>query len=226
MLHRLAVLSSAARLTGSATLRAVIAFRIARWAAAFVCSLLLCQAPSPVWAAGKNVSAKPAAARQAKKAIGKPAALPASDFGPADILDDEGPGLRGQASFYGKAFQGRRTSTGERFDRREFTAASNRFPLGSRVAVRRVDNDRCAIVKINDRMHARHSKRVIDVSHGVAEYLGMLRAGVVFVRVAPVRRDGLLPENACRSAFEADIPCTDCGEPAQRLLDFSLFSSH
>lgn len=186
----------------------------------------MCQAPSTVWAAGKKQSAKPAAARQAKKAVRKPAALPVSDFGPADILDGEGTGLHGQASFYGKAFQGRRTSTGERFDRKEFTAASNRFPLGSRVAVRRVDNDRCAIVKVNDRMHARHHRRVIDVSHGVAEYLGMLRAGVVFVRVAPVRRDGLSSEHACQSAFEPDLPCAGCGEPVQRLPDFLPFNSN
>lgn len=198
---------------------------ITRWAAAIACGLLLCQAPSTVWAAGNKQSAKPAAARQAKKAVRKPAALPAGDFGPADIIDDDGQGLRGQASFYGKAFQGRKTSTGERFDRREFTAASNRFPLGSRVAVRRIDNDRCAIVKINDRMHARHRKRVIDVSHGVAEYLGMLRAGVVFVRVAPVRGDGLLAEDACRSAFEPDIPCAGCGETAPRLPGFLQFPS-
>lgn len=33
-----------------------------------------------------------------------------------------------------------------------FTAASNRFPLGAKVAVRRLDSDRCAIVVINDRM--------------------------------------------------------------------------
>jgi hypothetical protein len=47
----------------------------------------------------------------------------------------------------------------------------------------RLDNERCAIVKVNDRMHARHRRRVIDVSLGVAEYLDMVRAGVVLVRV-------------------------------------------
>lgn len=150
----------------------------------------------------------------------KPVASPVEEFGPADILDGDGRGLHGQASFYGKGFHGRRTSTGERFDFKQFTAASNRFPLGSLVAVRRVDNDRCAIVKINDRMHARHHKRVIDVSHGVAEYLGMLRAGVVFVRVAPVRRHALPAGESCLSAFEPDVPCAGCGEPPPRLPDF------
>ncbi len=187
---------------------------ITRWAAAFACSLLLCQVPSTAWAAGKKVSAKPASARQAKKAGRQPApaALPASDFGPAATLDDDRPGLHGQASFYGKGFHGRRTSTGERFDVKQFTAASNHFPLGSLVAVRRVDDDRCAIVQINDRMHARHRRRVIDVSHAAAEYLGMLRAGVVFVRVAPLKADG-----ACQAAFESEAPCISCADMPGRL---------
>jgi rare lipoprotein A len=181
----------------------------------------LCQAPSTAWAAGKKVSAKPASARHAKKAVRKsvPSALPASEFGPADILDDDGHGLHGKASFYGKGFHGRKTSTGERYDIKQFTAASNRFPLGSLVAVRRVDNDRCAIVKVNDRMHARHRQRVIDVSHSVAEYLGMLRAGVVFVRVAPLKAKSSAAD-ACRAAFEVEESCPSCGEQAPRLPDF------
>lgn len=174
-----------------------------------------------MWAAGKKASAKPASARQAKKAVRKhlPHAVPASEFGPADILDDDGHGLHGKASFYGKGFHGRKTSTGERYDIKQFTAASNRFPLGSLVAVRRVDNDRCAIVKVNDRMHARHRQRVIDVSHAVAEYLGMLRAGVVFVRVAPLKAKSSAAD-ACRAAFEVEEPCSSCDEPAPRLPDF------
>lgn len=154
----------------------------------------------------------------------KPAAhaAPASDFGAADILDDDGQGLHGKASFYGRGFHGRRTSTGERYDIKQFTAASNRFPLGALVAVRRVDNDRCAIVKINDRMHSRHRQRVIDVSHSAAEYLGMLRAGVVLVRVAPLKgnRAGDAEAN-CQSAFDPATTCDACGDAQPRLPDLS-----
>lgn len=142
--------------------------------------------------------------------------MPATDFGQADILDDDGQGLHGRASFYGRGFQGRMTSTGERFDVRKFTAASNHFPLGTRVAVRRVDDQRCAIVKINDRMHAGHRRRVIDVSHAAAEHLGMLRAGVVLVRVAPLKSDG-----ACKAAFETEAPCDSCDGMPIRLPGFS-----
>lgn len=186
--------------------------------AAFACGLLLLNAASPVWAAGKKKSAKSAVARQAKKAahrVVRPA-LPAAEFGPADLIDDDSPSLHGLASFYGKGFQGRKTSTGERFDIKQFTAASNRFPLGTMLAVRRVDNERCAIVKVNDRMHAKHRKRVIDVSRSVAEYLEMIHAGVVFVRVARVK-NGERGEGAgaCHAAFEPELPCTTCALPAK-----------
>jgi len=139
----------------------------------------------------------------------------------AELKDDEATGLRGAASFYAYGFQGRRTATGELFKPKEFTAASNHFPLGTMVAVRRLDNSLCAIVKVNDRMHAKHRRRIIDVSRGVAEYLEMIRAGVVLVSVAPLRKgwkeQGM---GACHSAFEAEPPCPDCAQPPPKFPEF------
>ena len=137
-----------------------------------------------------------------------------SEVGPADILGADRPGLHGQASFYGRGFTGRKTANGDRFDVKLFTGASNHFPLGSKVAVRRLDTDRCAIVKVNDRMHAKHRRRVIDVSLGVAEYLDMVRFGVVLVRVAAIKAGmdeaGLAD---CRATFEPESECLSCGQP-------------
>lgn len=188
-----------------------------------MCGLLLVSVAPTVWSAGKKPSAKPVASKKVQKKSRpgqpvrrSPAAVPL--LGPAEILD--GPGLHGSASFYGYGFQGRKTSTGERFDVRQFTGASNHFPLGSLVAVRRPDNELCAIVKINDRM-AGHRRRIIDVSRGVAEYLDMIRAGVVLVRVAPLKADAAAQGlSACHAAFEPEVPCADCGRPP-KLPDFS-----
>jgi len=126
--------------------------------------------------------------------------------------------IEGLASFYSHAFHGRRTAQGGKFDSKRLTAASNLFPLGSLVAVRRSDNDRCTVVRINDRMHRKNHKRIIDLSRSAAADLHMLGAGVVRVRVA------LLPEGlhnagpaACRAAFEpANAPesCLSCDAPA------------
>jgi len=109
---------------------------------------------------------------------------------------------RGVASFYSARFHGRKTASGERFDRRQFTAASNHFPLGSWVAIRRPDNGRCAVVRINDRMHARHTTRIVDLAHGVAAHLNMLRDGVASVEMVSMwagwEREGV---KACQVAF-------------------------
>ena len=189
------------------------------WVATLVCGLLLLNGSSAAWAASKKHSGK-----HPKKAV---KASPrknsqAAEVLQAEIADEDTVGLRGQASFYGQGFQGRKTSTGERFDAKQFTAASNRFPLGSTVAVRRLDNDRCAIVKVNDRMHPKHRHRVIDVSRGVAEYLGMIQAGVVLVRVAPLKTDAANKgASACHAAFDpvTELPCIDCGQ-LPKLPDF------
>ncbi len=171
-----------------------------RRAAALIGGLLLCCAVPPSEAAGQKKPLRPATVR---KTAGP-------DLVQAEVRDDALGGLHGQASFYGYGFQGRKTSTGERYDVANFTAASNHFPLGTMVAVLRPDNDMCAVVRINDRM-ARHRKRVIDVSRGVAEYLDMLSAGVVLVRIAPLKKDwrrhGL--GAACRAAFAVPPPDDD-----------------
>ena len=186
-----------------------------RWrrTAALACGLLLLSASSAVWAASKKPSGKPAAHKKALKPSPRKKGVPGGSAGtvePADMIFADAPGLHGQASFYGTGFQGHKTSTGEVFDAESFTAASNAFPLGMYVAVRRLDNDRCAIVKVNDRMHARHRRRIIDVSRSVAEYLDMLRAGVVLVRVAALKRGKEAEAGACRAAFEPADSCPSC----------------
>ena len=193
-------------------------------AAFIVCGLFLLHVSATVEAASQKPSPKAASAGQAKKPARHSGrqVLAAPEFGPADVIEDGVPGLRGHASFYGRGFQGRKTATGDRFDVQQFTAASNRFPLGTMLAVRRMDNDRCAIVKVNDRMHPKHRKRIIDVSLGVAEYLNMVRAGVVFVSVAPLKKGSPDRSSAsCRAAFEREpeSECVSCGQ-LPKLPDF------
>lgn len=184
---------------------------------------LLWLAVSPCDAAARKPSAHPPVSKAAKAVKKTPRHTPhhaaqapgeeiATAYAPAELGEEPAPGLQGKASFYGHGFQGRRTSSGERFNVREFTAASNHFPLGSMVAVQRLDSGLCAIVKVNDRMG--HRGRVIDVSRGVADYLDMIRQGVALVRVAPLRHNwrekGL---SACHGAFDPVENCRDCERP-------------
>lgn len=88
----------------------------------------------------------------------------------------------GQASWYGKAFHGRLTSSGERFHMDSLTAAHKTLPFGTLVRVTNLKNDSVIFVKITDRL-PKSSKRCIDLSSGAAKRLGFLRAGVTQVKL-------------------------------------------
>ncbi|HPT49165.1 MAG TPA: septal ring lytic transglycosylase RlpA family protein [Accumulibacter sp.] len=107
--------------------------------------------------------------------------------------------VSGRASFYGEGFTGRKTASGERFHHQTISAASNRFPLGTVVAVRRPLSARCVVVKINDRMG--HRSRLIDLSREAAARLGMIDVGVTDVQVVRVPEILIGHEQACILAF-------------------------
>lgn len=88
----------------------------------------------------------------------------------------------GTASWYGDQFNGRPTATGERFDMHALTAAHKTLPLPGLVEVTNLSNGRRIVVRVNDRGPFVDG-RIIDLSRGSAEALGMLQAGVAEVRV-------------------------------------------
>jgi len=85
----------------------------------------------------------------------------------------------GTASYYGKAHQGRRTASGQRFDDRLLTAAHPWLPLGCKVRVTLLGTSRSVVVKINDRMPAR--RRIVDLSLAAARELGIVHRGLARV---------------------------------------------
>ncbi|WP_339914523.1 septal ring lytic transglycosylase RlpA family protein [uncultured Brevundimonas sp.] len=93
----------------------------------------------------------------------------------------------GMASWYGDQFNGRPTATGEIFDMYAMTAAHKTLPLPGLVEVTNTANGRRAILRVNDRGPFVDG-RVIDLSRGAAEALGLLSQGVGEVRVRYVGR--------------------------------------
>jgi peptidoglycan lytic transglycosylase len=88
----------------------------------------------------------------------------------------------GMASYYGQAHQGKRTASGERFDRHALTAAHRTLPFGSRVKVTNLGNGRSVVVRINDRGPFIEN-RVIDLSEAAARELRFLGSGTTRVRL-------------------------------------------
>lgn len=90
--------------------------------------------------------------------------------------------LYGRASFYAEKFHGRQTANGETFSKEKFTAACNVLPLGTWIQVTNLKNGKIAVVKTNDRLHAKNI-RLIDLSHAAAEKLGFINAGLTKVKI-------------------------------------------
>lgn len=98
----------------------------------------------------------------------------------------------GEASWYGPGFHGRPTATGERFDENALSAAHKTLPLPGLVEVTNLANGRSSILRLNDRGPFVDG-RIIDLSRGAAEELGLLQQGVGRVRVrylGPAPRQG------------------------------------
>ena len=101
---------------------------------------------------------------------------------------------KGIASFYGKRATGRMTSSGERLHHDSLTCAHRTHPFGTLLKVFNPHNKRTVVVKVNDRGPFGRG-RIIDLSWGAAQQLGILRRGIapVEVSVFDPLRDGPLP---------------------------------
>ena len=107
-----------------------------------------------------------------------------SGIGPvvASPLGSVAKAISGTASWYGNEFHGRKTANGERFNQNGLTAAHRSLPFGTKVRVTNQDNGKSVVVRINDRGPF-VGKRVIDLSRGAAQAVGMMDSGTAPVRL-------------------------------------------
>jgi rare lipoprotein A len=88
----------------------------------------------------------------------------------------------GMASWYGKDFHGKPTSSGEIYDMYQLTCAHKTLPLGAMVMVTHMENGKSIELKVNDRGPF-VKDRIIDVSYAAAQILGMYEKGTAYVKV-------------------------------------------
>ncbi len=88
----------------------------------------------------------------------------------------------GIASYYSDKFEGKPTSSGEKFSQQKMTAAHNSLPLGTWLRVTNLRNHRSVVVRVNDRLHHRNT-RLVDLSSKAASTLGYLKRGIAKVKV-------------------------------------------
>lgn len=92
----------------------------------------------------------------------------------------------GDASWYGKWFNGKPTASGEAYDMNELTAAHPTLPLGTWVKVTNLRNHLWVLVRVNDRGPIVPG-RIIDLSYSAARMLNMSGRGIAKVRLDLVK---------------------------------------
>lgn len=89
-------------------------------------------------------------------------------------------------TYYARKFEGKKTSSGERYRAAKFTAAHLTLPFGTLVTVRNLVSGKKVTVKVNDR--GPHSKKFsLDLSQSAAKALGIYRLGYAKVEISYAR---------------------------------------
>ncbi len=92
------------------------------------------------------------------------------------------PYLNGVASWYGPTFHGKPTANGEIYDQYGLTAAHPVLPMGTRILVENLENDRRVYLRVNDRGPYKKG-RILDLSYQAAQQLDVLQRGTAPVRI-------------------------------------------
>lgn len=127
---------------------------------------------------------------------------------------DEAYDQTGIASWYGDAFNGRPTATGEIYDMYGLSAAHTTLPLPSLAEVTNLQTGQTIVVRVNDRGPF-VGDRIIDLSRGAADALGVRNQGLAQVRV---RYLGPAPRGGGTGQSSAQSP--DATAAVSRVSDF------
>ena len=93
--------------------------------------------------------------------------------------------IRGNASYYADKFHGRRTASGEVYNKDSMTCAHLNFPFGTILKVRNPKNGRTVYVRVTDRgPYIKH--RIVDLSKAAARELDIIRTGFALVEITPL----------------------------------------
>jgi len=143
--------------------------------------------------------------------VGKPYQVAGRWFTPKEQPNYDKTGV---ASWYGEAFNRRKTSNGEWFDMTRLTAAHATLPLPSYVKVTNLDNGREVVVRVNDRGPFVNT-RVIDLSKRAASVLDYQRKGKTTVRVQYIGPAPLNDNGTHLAAMNSEL---NRGTPLRRMI--------
>ncbi len=120
----------------------------------------------------------------------------------------------GTASYYSDKFQGKKTASGELYDKNKLTGAHKSLKFGTIILITRLDNKKTVKVRINDR--GPYIKgRIVDVSRAAAEKLDLIRDGHAEVKIEVVgeKQSGEISSSQPSPNNQPDLSTLKVNEP-------------
>lgn len=91
----------------------------------------------------------------------------------------------GVATYYSDRYHGKRTASGDIYDKFKLTAVHTKYPFGTMLRVTNLQNNRSVLVKVNDRAPLRKN-HLLDLSRQAAVELDFIRAGRAKVKIEAI----------------------------------------
>lgn len=91
------------------------------------------------------------------------------------------------ASYYHSKFEGRKTSSGELYSNKKYTAAHRTFPFGTLLKITNVKNNKSVVVKVNDRGPFSKTKEIDLSQSAFLAITNTLAAGQLIVNIHEVK---------------------------------------
>jgi len=113
----------------------------------------------------------------------------------------------GKASYYSDKFQGRKTSSGEPYNKELLTCAHKTLKFGTLVRVTRLDNGLSVVARVNDRGPKREG-HVVDLSYTAAVQIDLIKAGVLQVKLEVVEPEATVAKETPATAAKEVAPAT------------------
>lgn len=119
----------------------------------------------------------------------------------------------GKAGYYADALQGRKTASGEKYDKKLLTCAHKSYAFGTKLRITRLDNKKAVIVRVNDRGPFTEGF-VVDLSRAAAAEIDLIKAGRANVKVEVVEPEKIttvaasVPSTASTEKSVAVVPAT------------------
>ena len=92
----------------------------------------------------------------------------------------------GRASYYSDEFHGKKTASGEIYNKWDYTCAHKTLPFGTKLRVINLENKKSVVVRVNDR-GPYIKERIVDLSYIAARDIDMLEKGIVKVKIEVVK---------------------------------------